>query len=288
MSEHMTAQRKKICLLLILIAGLTSIAAAKPLRKTLQVSPLEKRVQDLSFSSLTVVFYANIVNESSKPAYLVRYDYRFEVNDREYLNLQTDVEGGMKIDPEKNTAISLPVKITYENLFRALEGIEGEDKANCYLSGGLTFSDGRKQVERFPIAFSADFPLLKEPEVEFLSFKIRDLTIGGADLELKVLFTNRNGFELLVDKLTYIIKLGEVPINEGVVTGNKNVEGRGKKVFTFPMLFNFFEVGKEVYSTLRQPSALCHFSGEVEVMTAWGRWKIPLEKTEKVSFSRGS
>lgn len=284
----MVKQRRKICTLLVIAGLFTSLAVAKSIEKNIKVTLFEKRVQDLSFSGLNVVFYVNITNTSSKPAYLFRYDYRFEVNEREYLSLHTDLEKSVKIDPQKNTIISIPVKITYEHLFQAIKGLEEEDKAVCYLAGGLTFIDRKRRVERIPFAFSADFPILKEPEIEFLTLEVKDLTIGGADLVFKVLFKNNNDFELLVDKLNYRIKLGEILISEGVVTGDKNVEGKGRKAFSFPLLFNFFEVGREVYDILRQPSSVCHFSGEADVMTAWGRVKIPFKKTEIITFSKAS
>ncbi len=49
---------------------------------------------------------------------------------------------------------------------------------------------------------------------------------------------------------------------------------------------SFFEVGKEAYIQLRQPSALCRFFGEIEVSTAWGYIKIPFDKSDKVTISR--
>ncbi|MFQ6069721.1 MAG: LEA type 2 family protein [Candidatus Aminicenantales bacterium] len=278
---------RALFLLLFFLAASTNISA-RPLSKIIQVSLRERKVQDLSFSGLELVFYVNIANTSNRPVYLFRYDYRFEVNDQEYLKVIEDVDGALKIDPKKTTVISLPIRITYQNLFQAVEGIEGEDRAVCYLNGGLTFTDGKKQFERFPVAFSADFPLLKQPEIEFLSFQIKNLTIGGADVMFEVLFKNRNNFELLVDRLNYRIELGGSLLDEGTVSGNKNIEGKGSRRFSFPMLFNFFEVGSEVYDKLRQQSSECRFSGEAEVMTAWGRVRIPFEKSGLIFFSRAS
>jgi len=82
--------------------------------------------------------------------------------------------------------------------------------------------------------------------------------------------------------------LGEKRVGEGVISGDKNIESRGGRVFSIPLLLNFFEVGKEVYNLLHQASALCRISGEIEVRTAWGRIKIPFDKSEKVTISRTS
>ncbi len=112
------------------------------------------------------------------------------------------------------------------------------------------------------------------------------MTIGGADLSLEVRFANKNGFELFVDSISYRLHLRDKPIGEGKIGGDKNIDGRGAKVFSLPLLLNFFEVGKDVHDILRQDSVLCRFSGQLKVRTIWGRLMIPFEKSERVSIAR--
>jgi LEA14-like dessication related protein len=193
----------------------------------------------------------------------------------------------IEIQAKKSTLISLPLKITYELLFQTVGGLEKEDKAACYVSGSLLFSTGRK-VEKIPFAFSGEFPILKRPKIENITLLVNDLTIGGADLIFQVEVENDNGFELFIDKLSYLLKMEGRRIVEGMVKGDKNIESKGKKIFSLPALINFFDVGKEVYNILHQPSAQCQFSGEAEISTIWGTVKTPVEKIEKISFSRSS
>jgi len=278
--------RKKICLLLVFLSVFFTLAAAKSIKKSLNISLKEKRVQDLDFTGLSLVFYLNITNSSSKPMYLSSYDYRLVVNGKEYLRLKTALENNIKIDAKENTLISLPMKITYDLLFQAVKGIEKEDKALCYIAGGLTFSERRKKTERLPFVFSGEFPILKKPEIEFLALQVKDLTIGGADLIFKIKLKNRNGFELLVDRLIYKLSLENKAVGQGQIWDDKNIEKKGEKVFSLPFLINFFEVGKEVFNILHQPSALCQFFGEADVTTSWGRIKILFDKREKITISK--
>lgn len=280
--------KKKIGVPLVLFGIFTSLAAAKSIKDSLSISLEEKRVQDLNFSGLSLVFYLNIANSSSKPFYISSYDYRLVTNGREYLSLKTVLENKIEIDAKSSSLISLPLKITYDLLFQNVKGIEEEDKAFCYLAGGLTFSGKGKKEERLPFAFSAEFPILKKPEIEFIALQVKDLTIGGADLIFKVRFTNKNSFELLVDKISYNLSLGGKPIGKGQIWGDKNIEKKGGKVFSLPLLLNFFEVGKEVYNILHQPSSICQLSGDIEVTTIWGRIIIPFEKREKIPISKAS
>jgi len=285
----MVKQIKKIYILLILTGMLASFTSAASLKDSLTISLQEKRVQDLDFAGLSLIFYLTITNSSSKLVYLAGYDYRLMINGSEYIQLNTVLEEQIEMEAQGATLISLPLKITNDLLFKTIQGIEGEDKAACYLSGGLTFSEKRKKEERIPFAFTAEFPILKKPEIEFISLEVNDLTIGGADLTFKVKLKNKNGFELLVDRLKYRLSLGDRPIGEErIVWGDKNIEKKGEKVFSLPILLNFFEVGKEVYDILHQPSVVCQISGEADVTTSWGRIKLPFEKRGKITLTKGS
>ncbi len=105
-------------------------------------------------------------------------------------------------------------------------------------------------------------------------------------MNFEVRFKNRNGFELLVDRISYHIELGEYQIGEGEISGDKNINSHSEKDFSLPLLLNFFEVSKDVYQLLHQTSSLCHFFGELKVRTIWGALNIPFDEKVEVSISR--
>ncbi len=278
--------RKTLCFFLLFLWVFASSALPLSLRKDLSISLEEKKIKDLGLSGLFLIFYVNISNSSSSPYFLSSYDYRLVVNQKEYFSLSTSLEEYIRIEAKGNTLLSFPIKITYAHLFRVVEGIEKEDKAQCYLTGAMTFSDGRRERGGLSIAFSGEFPIFKKPEIEFLTLEVKEMTIGGADISFKVSFKNGNAFELLVDKISYEFHLRGKPVGQGIISGDKNIEGGEIRVFSIPFLLSFFEVGKEVHIQLRQPSALCRLFGEIEVSTPWGYIKIPFDKSDKVAISR--
>jgi LEA14-like dessication related protein len=255
-------------------------------KEDLNISLEEKKIKDLGISGLFLIFYVNISNSSSSPYYLTSYDYRLVVNQKEYFRLSTSLEEHISIKARENTLLSFPLKITYSNLFRAVEGIENEDRAQCYLIGTMAISDGRNDKGRLPFAFSGEFPIFKKPEIEFLTLHVKEMSIGGADISFKTSFKNRNAFELLVDRIRYEFHLGGKPVGEGIISGDKNIESGEIRIFSLPFLLSFFELGKEVSTLLEEPSAPCRFFGEIEVRTAWGHVKIPFDKSENAVVSR--
>ncbi|NIO49108.1 MAG: hypothetical protein GTN73_06705 [Candidatus Aminicenantes bacterium] len=278
--------RKTLCFFLLFLWVFASLALPVSLREDLSISLEQKKIKDLNVSGLFLIFYVSISNSSSSPYYLSGYDYRFVVNQKEYFRLSTPLEKYIRIEAKGKTLLSFPLKITYAHLFRVVEGVEKKDKAQCYLTGTMTFSDGRREKGRLPFGLSGEFPIFKKPEIKFLTLQVREMTIGGADLSFKVSFKNSNAFELLVDRIRYGLRLAGKSVGEGIISGDKNIESGEIRVFSIPFLLSFFEAGKEAYTELRQPSALCSFFGEIEVRTAWGRIKIPFDKSDRVIISR--
>ncbi len=277
---------KKICLgaALTLVLVLMSFPASP--EKDLKISLEERQIQDISLSGLTLVFYAKITNAADSAYFLSGYDYRFVVDQTEYIQLSMTLEEGIEIEASNQTFLSFPLKITYANLFQAVAGMEQKDKVQCYLAGMMVFSDGRKERGRLPFAFSGEFPILKQPEMEFLTIRVNTLTLGGADIHFEILIKNMNGFEILVDNLDYHLQLGDFMVDENSISGDKNLKGLEEKTFSLPLLLNFFEVGKGVSEVLRQPSTICRFWGEFKIRTVWGRMTIPFDKRENITITR--
>jgi hypothetical protein len=84
-----------------------------------ELSLKDKKVIDLSPQGLTLAFHVEMVNTLSTPLYLVRYDYRVVIEQAEFLDLQVGLDEPLRIEPRSGLLIALPVKITYEYLFRA-------------------------------------------------------------------------------------------------------------------------------------------------------------------------
>lgn len=265
---------------------LLSTAMAGIQEKDLSFFLKEKRIQQVTSTGLILAFYMNITNSSSKSQYLARYDYRFLVNQKEYLRLETTLPEPIEIKPGESATISLPVKITYSLLFQAIPQVEKEDKANCHLFSSLIFWDERKKEKREPLALSGEFPIFRNPEVEFLPLKIIDLTIGGAEAVFEAKFKNMNNFDLIVSRIRFRLEMGGKLIAEGELGGDKNIGQRGEKILPLPLLLDFFEIGNDIYLLLQQPAVPCRFRGEMEILSAWGELLISFDKSESLPISR--
>ncbi len=279
---------RRLCILLLLLGFLPVSAFSSSLKDDITILLRERQVQDLNNTGLNLVFYVRIKNSSSKAYYLSGYSYRFVIDQTEYLRLQTSLDSRLRLEPSEETLIALPVKITYEHLFRTVESVQAKDKALCYIMGELGFADEKKERGRLPFSFSGEFPIYRNPQVDLVALNINMLTIGGSDLNLEIKLINTNGFELLVQRVSYRIKVGNHPIGDGIIGGDKSIPANGEKTFQLPKLLNFFEVGKDVYAFLQQDTASCQFSGEIEIQTVWGRLNLPFDVSKDTVINKPS
>ncbi len=257
------------------------------LKDDIKISLEEKRVEKLSPEGLQLVFYLRIDNVSSSEYTLTGYTYRFVVQEQEYIRLpERTLEPGMQIKPGSAQLIKLPVLVTYANLFNSVDGIRGLSSLSCYIMGEMMFSRGRRRRGGLPFAFSGDFPLYQVPSVAVSAVRAKSLTVGGADLDVEIKITNPNGFSLTVDELEYDLKFGGHPISHGRFRSGGSVNAASHSVLPIPLLFNFFEVGKDVHALLEQETVTCQIYGNLHIQTEWGRLSLPYEINQRVPVLR--
>lgn len=282
----MSEKNKRKAALLGLFVLIMASGAAGAAKKNISISLSKKEIRDMDSSGLILVFYLKISNSSSSPYYLSQYDYRVVVQEKDYFFLKMPLEQPIHIEKNGDTLISLPIKITYALLFEAVKGIEGIPKIPCYVTGLMTFSDGKRREEKTPFAFPGEFPIFKDLEIEIHPLELKDLTVGGVEFTFAFSCKNENDFEVILEKTAYKLELEGKAISEGVIRGENRIEGHGKRIFSLPLILDFFEVGKELFAVFDQPSAECHFSGEAAATSVWGDFKLNFSESEKIKIVR--
>jgi LEA14-like dessication related protein len=279
---------QKIVTFYMLITAGWLLLGGVPAKEDIEITVREKKVENLSTEGLSLVFYLNVANGSNSAQWLAKYDFRLIVEQTEYFKLETALDAPIKVESKRSIVVSLPVKITYNLLRRAVPGVPGKDKLACFMAGGMTFHDERRREKRVQIAFAGEFPIFRGMAVEFRPIEAKALTIGGADLNFRVVLKNPNGFDFKLDKLSYKLEFGETTVSQGVLGQGTSIAQRGEQLFSIALLLDFFEIGKDVYDMLEQPPVPVVFSGEVIVEGVWGNFTIPFHTTEKVGVLKTS
>lgn len=268
----------------IIVVGGLFLGAAPAARDEVTVTLKDKVIKDLSSRGLILAFHLGLANPASTPRQLVRYRYRVTINQKPFLNMTVPLDEPVVIPPGGETLVALPVKISYDLLAAAVGPIE--EKAVCDIVGDMYFLTERQKEQRVPIAFSGEFPIFKDPEVEWLPLKVNDQTVGGADVVFRPLFRNLNGYELLVDRIRFELFFGEQETLSGLIPGDKSLPPGGEKTFALPLLLDFFESGEKLRESFEKEEIPCRFAGEIEVMSVWGRLVVRFDKTRPLRLEK--
>lgn len=244
----------------------------------------DKVIKNLSSSGLTLAFHIALTNPAAGPRELVRYRYRVTIDQKEFLNLEVGLDEPLTVPPNGEMLIALPVKISYDLLRAAVGPVE--NKALCDIIGDMYFLTERKKEQRVPFAFSGEFPIFKDPEVELLPLKVNNLTVGGADVVFRPLFRNLNGYELIVDKIDFELYFSGWKVLSGPIPGDKSLPQAGEKTFALPFLLDFFEAGERVRKAFQKDKIPCRFAGEIEISSVWGRLVIRFDKAQALRLEK--
>jgi len=282
-----TASRLLIAALAVLIAA----AAARPApaspaggRDEVSLILQEKVIKDLSSSGLVLAFHILVTNPAEATRELVRYRYRVRIDQKEYINTETALDAPLVVPAGGRTLIALPVKITYELLFKVTGPIEGQ--ALCDIVGDMYFRTERQKEQKASFAYSGEFPIFKDPEVELQPLDVLDLTVGGADVVFHPLFRNLNRYDLIVETIDYELSFSGRQVLAGSIPGDKSLPGTGEKIFALPFLLDFFEAGEDVRAGFAQDQFPCRFAGRVVIASAWGRLVIRFDRTQPLRLKK--
>jgi LEA14-like dessication related protein len=259
-------------------------AAAPAARDELTLRLRDKVIKNLSSSGLVLAFHIGVTNTAAAPRQLVRYRYRVRIDQKEYINTETALDAPLSVPPGGETLIGLPVKITYDLMRQAIGPIEGQ--ALCDIVGDMVFLTERGKEQKVSFAYSGEFPIFQDPEVDLLPLDVLDLTVGGADVVFHPRFKNFNGYDLIVDKIDFELFFGGRRVLDGAIPGDKSLPAAGEKTFDLPFLLDFFEAGEDIRAGFAKDEFPCRFAGRIEIASVWGRLVIGFDKTQPLKLAK--
>lgn len=275
--------------LAVLLSGLEARdfdAGASGARDDIVLSLKEKVIRDLSSSGLVLAFHIGVKNPSEGARELVRYRYRVRIDQREFLNMSVDLDAPLAVAAGGETLIALPVKISYDLLRAAVGPVEGQ--ALCDIVGDMSFQNERKREQRVAFAYSGEFPIFRDPEVDLLPLVVNDLTVGGADIVFKPRFRNFNGYDLVVDAIDFELFFSGREVLAGPVPGDKSLPRTGEKTFALPFILDFFDAGEDVRAGFAKEEIPCRFTGRIEIASVWGRLVVRFDRTQALTLEKPS
>ncbi len=272
--------------LLLAGSGARAGAASAGAKDDVRLALKEKVIKNLSSAGLVLAFHVAVTNPAASPRDLVRYRYRVRIDQKEYINTAVTLDSPLTVPAGGETLIALPVKITYDLLQQAVGPIEGQ--ALCDVVGDMYFLNERKREQKASFAYSGEFPIFQDPEVDLLPLEVLDLTVGGADVVFRPRFKNPNGYDLIVDAIDFELFFSGRPVLAGAIEGDKSLPREGEKSFALPFLVDFFEAGEEVREGFARDEFPARIAGRFVIASVWGPLVIRFDKTQALRLDKKS
>ncbi len=135
-------------------------------------------------------------------------------------------------------------------------------------------------------AYSGEFPIFQDPEVDLLPLEVLDLTVGGADVVFRPRFKNLNGYDLILDTVDFELFFSGHPVLAGAIEGDKSLPRTGEKIFALPFLVDFFEAGEDVRAGFAKDEFPCRFTGRIVIASVWGPLVIRFDRTQPLRLEK--
>ncbi|RMD96728.1 MAG: hypothetical protein D6814_10885, partial [Calditrichaeota bacterium] len=140
------------------------------------------RIQKLSFSRADLLVDIKVKNPTQLRVQLAGLDYRLKINGQPFLN--GEQEQRLSLNANSESLIQLPIQVRYADLYKTVKSLGQTDHSKYDLECGLKFQIPVVGQVRLPLRKQGDLPLLRLPKIHLSSFRVRRLSLRGADLVL--------------------------------------------------------------------------------------------------------
>ncbi len=271
------------CMSLVLLGLVACTAVNDMLKNTFakpSVSVKDAKIESLSFESIGLAFDLNVKNPNPVSVAMAGYDYEFLLNSNGVLSGKQDER--VELAAEGESVVRVPVTLRFKDLYELVRDAKNLSEADYQINLGFSFELPVLGVQRIPVTHAGRVPLLKLPKLSLESFKLNNLSVGGADMTLALNLSNPNASSFVLKDLGYNLAVAGKKWAAADGAQDIEVQALGNSLIEFPVNLNFFEIGRSVFSLLTSDAPVdYHFVGSFDLESS-----LPLLGAVKVPFNR--
>ncbi|MCB0264581.1 MAG: LEA type 2 family protein [Calditrichaeota bacterium] len=270
-------------LLFIVLVGV--ISGCSTLSQLAKMQKPEARVQNvrvtgLSFNTIDLMFDIDVRNPNTVGINLNSFDYNLNINGNSFLS--GDNQDGLEIAANGQKTVNLPLTLKFSDIYNTFSGVQKQDSTGYELSAGFAFNVPVLGAVRIPVSKAGSIPNVKLPKISVGGLKLNNLSLSGADLELKLNVENPNVFGLNLSKLNYNFNVNDKNWGSGVADQMMSVNEKGTGELKIPFKLNFMEMGMTLYNMLKGDDQLNYnLKGNLDFGTS-----LPLLKGTTLNFDK--
>jgi len=253
-----------------------------------QVAVKDARLTSLSFDHVDLLFDVNINNPNSVGITMAGFDYELLINDNSFV--KGDKQDRIEVKANGENRFDFPVSLQFSDLFQSIKSMIEQDSSGYQMKFGLLFDLPVLGKTKIPVSHSGSLPVPKLPGITVEDLKVKQLSLTGADLELKIGLTNPNGFGLDFNQFTYQLAINGQNWVTGISDRSLSINKKGQNTITVPVALDFLAIGRSVAQLLTSPQDLSYtLTGDVNLKSTAGILdvtKVPFTKSGKIALTR--
>ena len=273
---------KKTPLLALFVLFIASCSALKDLASVQKpkLSVTDAKISDASLTDLELTFDVEVDNPNAVSINLASYNYDFLISDRTFVNGNQSL--GTTILSNNKSIVQIPVRFTYEDLFKTFSDIRDKDETNYELKSVIGVDLPVLGFTEIPLEKSGTFPVIKKPTVSASRLTVKNISFTNADLELVLNIENPNAFGISLKDTDYSISINGLKSISGKSLNPIVIKEKNSGTITVPVSLNFIQLGRSAYNLITSDQPMEYtLSGSTEIESP-----LPFFKTSSYNFDR--
>lgn len=242
-----------ILLVAIIFAGCSNLKDLADTQKP-KLSVENVQVTDFSFSEIEVTYDVNIDNPNPVALQMLSYDYNLDINGSSFV--KGDQQEGLDIEASGSSMVRIPVTINFQDLYRSVKGLVDKDESSYQFMSHLAFDlpiIGRTEI---PVSKKGNVPMIKLPKLKVKNLAVQNVSLSGADVNLKLQLDNPNGFGMNVDAMQYNLEVNGSNWASGNALNGTSIQENGTTELNIPISLNIGQMGMSAYRILSGSESL--------------------------------
>ncbi|SHE42138.1 LEA14-like dessication related protein [Fodinibius roseus] len=237
-----------LLLSLLLIGGCRTLQDFANSIREPRLSVENVRVTGFNFQQMELTYDIKVENPNSVAVRMLGYDYNLDLNDNAFISGNQSQK--TEIEASGESIFQVPMTLNFSDVYRTVSELSDQDETSYHFLSHLRFDLPVLGATEIPVRKQGSIPLLKRPKLDVQNLEIKNLSLSGADVVLKLAFNNPNGFGLDINQLTYDLQVNGDQWADGTALQDVTIRENGITELDIPISLNISKIGMSAYRIL--------------------------------------
>ena len=266
--------------LLALAAGCEELDDVTP-----KVNFQTMEIRDIDFEQVSADFVFSVDNPNPINIKLATFSYGFGLETIDLLS--GDNQEGFELEAIGSSELVLPVDLTWQDAWDAVQATRGEDEVSFALDGDFGFNTPLG-LAKIPYSEGGSFPAVRTPKFSFKNVRVSDLDLWTqtATIDVDLGVDNEHGSDLFFSGFNYDLDLGSGSVASGIIDEMGAIDGATNGTLVLPVEVNLLTAGATVVSALTGGGKLdIGLDATMDVDTPFGVLPLSIDETGDVNVT---